>query len=207
MINDVIERTVASHTSSEKPADWNYKGLEDTIHANLLSEGAISRSQLEGKSPEEITEYVKELVYKRYDEKEVEMTPERMREFEKVVLLRSIDSKWIDHIDAMDQLRQGIHLRAYGQIDPLREYQNEGFAMFETMVESVQEDVAKYAMKAEIRNNLQREEVAKGQAVNPKEEGGPVKKKPVRAEATVGRNEACPCGSGKKFKNCHGAVE
>ncbi len=207
MIDEVIERTVSAHTSSDKQAEWNYKGLEDTIHANLLSEGAISRSELEGKSSDEITDLVKTLVYKRYDEKEAEMTPERMREFEKVVLLRSIDSKWIDHIDAMDQLRQGIHLRAYGQIDPLREYQNEGFAMFEAMVESVQEDVAKYAMKAEIRNNLQREEVAKGQAVNPKEEGGPVKKKPVRAEASVGRNEMCPCGSGKKFKNCHGAVE
>ena len=82
------------------------------------------------------------------------MTAERMREFEKVVLLRSIDSKWIDHIDAMDQLRQGIHLRAYGQTDPLREYQSEGFAMFEAMVDAIQEDVAKYAMKAEIRNNL-----------------------------------------------------
>ena len=85
-----------------------------------------------------------------------------MREFEKVILLRSIDTKWIDHIDAMDQLRQGIHLRAYGQNDPLREYQQEGFAMFEDMVASIREDVAKYAMKAEIRNNLEREEVAKG---------------------------------------------
>lgn len=207
MINEVIERTVIAHTSSDKQNEWNYKGLEDTLHANLLSEGAITRAQLEGKSSDEVIEFVKALVYSRYDEKEVEMTPERMREFEKVVLLRSIDSKWIDHIDAMDQLRQGIHLRAYGQIDPLREYQNEGFAMFEAMVESVQEDVAKYAMKAEIRNNLQREEVAKGQAVNPKEEGGTVKKKPVRVEAAVGRNEICPCGSGKKFKNCHGAVE
>ena len=104
--------------------------------------------------------------------REAELTPERMREFEKVILLRSIDTKWIDHIDAMDQLRQGIHLRAYGQNDPLREYQQEGFAMFEDMVASIREDVAKYAMKAEIRNNLEREEVAKGQAVNPKEEGG-----------------------------------
>lgn len=207
MIDEVIERSVAAHTTSDKNAEWNYKGLEDTIQANLLSEGAITREQLEGKSADEITEFIKAEVYKRYDEKEEEMTPERMREFEKVVLLRSIDSKWIDHIDAMDQLRQGIHLRAYGQIDPLREYQNEGFAMFEAMVESVQDDVAKYAMKAEIRNNLEREEVAKGQAVNPKEEGGPVKKKPVRTEASVGRNEMCPCGSGKKFKNCHGAVE
>jgi len=206
MIDEVIERTVAAHTASDKQGEWNYKGLEDTIQATLLAEGVITRSDLEGKSADEIVEFIKQAVYKRYDEKEEEMTPERMREFEKVVLLRSIDSKWIDHIDAMDQLRQGIHLRAYGQIDPLREYQNEGFAMFEAMVEAVQDDVSKYAMKAEIRNNLQREEVAKGQAVNPKEEGGPVKKKPVRAVAAVGRNEMCPCGSGKKFKNCHGAV-
>lgn len=206
MINEVIERTVIVHTSSEKPSDWNYKGLEDYLQANLLSEGVITRAQLEGKTVEEIIQFIKEQVYKTYDQKEADMTSERMREFEKVVLLRSIDSKWIDHIDAMDQLRQGIHLRAYGQIDPLREYQNEGFAMFEAMIESVQEDVAKYAMKAEIRNNLQREEVAKGQAMNPKEEGGTVKKKPVRAEPAVGRNEMCPCGSGKKFKNCHGAV-
>ena len=109
--------------------------------------------------------------------KEEAMTPERMREFEKVILLRSIDTKWIDHIDAMDQLRQGIHLRAYGQTDPLREYQSEGFAMFEDMLVAIREDVAKYALKAEVRSNIQREEVAKGQAVNPKEEGAAKPKK------------------------------
>lgn len=79
---------------------------------------------------------ISDAVHVRYDEKETDLTPERMREFEKVILLRSIDTKWIDHIDAMDQLRQGIHLRAYGQNDPLREYQQEGFAMFEDMVAS-----------------------------------------------------------------------
>lgn len=206
MINEVIERAVAAHQSMDKQGELNLKGLEDYIHANLLPDGVLTQAHLEGKSQDEIVELLKKTVYEHYDAKEVEMTPERMREFEKVVLLRSIDSKWIDHIDAMDQLRQGIHLRAYGQNDPLREYQNEGFAMFEAMVESVQEDVAKYAMKAEIRSNLQREEIIKGQAVNPKEEGGEVKKKPVRKEEAVGRNEMCPCGSGKKFKNCHGAV-
>lgn len=206
MINEVIERAVAAHQSMEKQGEINLKGLEDYIHANLLPDGVLTQAHLDGKSQDEIVELLKKTVYEHYDAKEVEMTPERMREFEKVVLLRSIDSKWIDHIDAMDQLRQGIHLRAYGQNDPLREYQNEGFAMFEAMVESVQEDVAKYAMKAEIRSNLQREEIIKGQAVNPKEEGGEVKKKPVRKEEAVGRNEMCPCGSGKKFKNCHGAV-
>lgn len=206
MIDEVIERAVAAHSVPGKTDEMNLKGLEDFIYANLLPEGVVTQEHLSGKSQEEIVEYLKTVVYQHYDAKEAEMTPERMREFEKVVLLRSIDTKWIDHIDAMDQLRQGIHLRAYGQIDPLREYQNEGFAMFEAMVESVQEDVTKYAMKAAIQSNLQREEVAKGQAVNPKEEGGTVKKKPVRSEATVGRNEMCPCGSGKKFKNCHGAV-
>ncbi|NME05095.1 preprotein translocase subunit SecA [Psychrobacillus sp. BL-248-WT-3] len=206
MIFAVIERLVTTHTNAENKAEWNYKAIEDYIQANMLPEGVITQETLENLSQEEVIEKIKEEVISFYDAKEEEMTAERMREFEKVVLLRSIDSKWIDHIDAMDQLRQGIHLRAYGQTDPLREYQSEGFAMFEAMVESVQEDVAKYAMKAEIRNNLEREEVAKGQAVNPKEEGGPVKKKPVRKQATVGRNEPCPCGSGEKFKNCHGAI-
>ena len=132
------------------------------------------------------------------------MSEERMREFEKVILLRAIDTKWMDHIDAMDQLRHGIHLRAYGQTDPLREYQSEGFAMFEEMVLAIENDAARFAMKAEIRNNLEREEVVKGHAVNPEDEGEPVKKKPVRRTVSVGRNEPCPCGSGKKFKQCHG---
>ncbi|WP_342600399.1 preprotein translocase subunit SecA [Psychrobacillus sp. FSL H8-0483] len=207
MLFGAIESLVASHTSSENKADWSLKGIEDYVQANLLPEGIITQGLLADLSPEEMTEKIKEEVIRFYDAKEEEMTSERMREFEKVVLLRSIDSKWIDHIDAMDQLRQGIHLRAYGQTDPLREYQSEGFAMFEAMVDSIQEDVAKYAMKAEIRNNLEREEVAKGQAVNPKEDGAPVKKKPVRKQASVGRNDLCPCGSGEKFKNCHGAVQ
>ncbi|AYC28971.1 preprotein translocase subunit SecA [Paenisporosarcina cavernae] len=205
MIDETINRSVAMHTIGE-PKEWNLKGLSDYLHANLLPEGMVTLADMEGKSQEELIDVIRDAVYRVYNEKEESMTPERMREFEKVVLLRSIDTKWIDHIDAMDQLRQGIHLRAYGQNDPLREYQNEGFAMFEAMVESVQEDVAKYAMKAQIQSNLQREEVAKGNAVNPKEDGEAVKKKPVRAEQTVGRNDLCPCGSGKKFKNCHGAV-
>jgi preprotein translocase subunit SecA len=108
----------------------------------------------------------------------------------------------------MEHLRQGIHLRAYGQIDPLREYQTEGFAMFESMVEAIEADVARYIMKAEIRNNLQRQEVVKGHAVNPKEEGGEKpKKKPVVKQMDIGRNDPCYCGSGKKYKNCHGKQE
>ena len=207
MIYESIDHAVALHTQGEQ-SDWNLQALIDYLSANLMDEGDLQASDFEGLSAEQITDVIKEAVIARYNEKEEALTPERMREFEKVILLRAIDSKWIDHIDAMDQLRQGIHLRAYGQNDPLREYQQEGFAMFEDMVDSIREDVTKYAMKAEIRNNLQREEVAKGQAVNPKEEGSAKPKKmPVRKTDTIGRNDPCPCGSGKKYKNCHGVTE
>jgi preprotein translocase subunit SecA len=127
-----------------------------------------------------------------------------MREFEKVIVLRAVDSKWMDHIDRMEQLRQGIHLRAYGQIDPLREYQLEGYAMFENMIASIEEEVAKYIMKAQIQNNLERQEVAKGHAVHPKEGDEKVKRKPVKKAIDIGRNDPCICGSGKKYKNCCG---
>lgn len=208
MIDGSIERMVYTHTTDEKPEKWNLKSMSDLIGANLLPEHTITLADLEGKSQQELIDFIKAAVTKRYNEKEQELTPDRMREFEKVVLLRSIDTKWIDHIDAMDQLRQGIHLRAYAQNDPLREYQQEGFAMFEEMVLAIEEDVAKYAMKAEIRSNLEREEVAKGQAVNPKEDGPAAvkKKEPVRKDVLIGRNDPCPCGSGKKYKNCHGTA-
>ena len=204
MIQESIENIVHAYTSGNKD-DWNLKAIEDYIKANLLDEGEITVNDLEGKSAEEMIDFIFAAAMARYNEKEVELTPERMREFEKVILLRSIDTKWIDHIDAMDQLRQGIHLRAYGQTDPLREYEQEGFAMFEEIVAAIREDVTKYAMKAQIRSNLEREEVAKGQAVNPKEEGEQ-KRQPIRRKENIGRNDPCPCGSGKKYKNCHGAV-
>ncbi|BAQ10215.1 preprotein translocase subunit SecA [Bacillus sp. OxB-1] len=204
MLANVIDNAVAIHTTEEKPEDWNLKGLEDYLGANLLPEGRLTKADMEGKSVDELKRLITDAVTARYDEKEEEMSEERMREFEKVVLLRAIDTKWMDHIDAMEQLRGGIHLRAYGQTDPLREYQSEGFAMFEEMVSAIEADAAKYVMKAEIRNNLEREEVAKGQAVNPKEDGEQVKKKPVRRAVNIGRNDPCPCGSGKKYKNCHG---
>lgn len=206
MILMVIKQFVEAHRSTAGAEDEkDIQSIADYANANLLSEGELTAADLQGKDADEIVDIIFEKVTARYNEREEQMGEEQMREFEKVVLLRAVDSKWINHIDAMDQLRQGIHLRAYGQIDPLREYQNEGFAMFENMVAAINEEAAKYVMKAEIRNNLERQEVAKGQAVNPKEdEDGKSKKKPVRKAPAVGRNEACPCGSGKKYKNCCG---
>ncbi|MGG1398792.1 preprotein translocase subunit SecA [Bacillus salipaludis] len=206
MILRTIERNVEAHASmADDEENWNLQGIVDFVHANLLPEGDISLDDLNGKDPEEMTEAIFAKVKVRYDEKEEQLFPEQMREFEKVVTLRSVDSKWIDHIDAMDQLRDGIHLRAYGQTDPLREYQAEGFAMFEAMVTSIEEEAAMYIMKAEIRNNLERQEVAKGEAVHPKDDGEPVKQKPKVKQMDVGRNDPCICGSGKKYKNCCGA--
>lgn len=209
ILENMILSSLSRHIEALTPAQeeqekWNLQGIVDYVNGNLLQEGDVTVDQLRGKETEEIIDLIFAKVKERYAEKETQLSEEQMREFEKVVLLRAVDSKWIDHIDAMDQLRQGIHLRAYGQIDPLREYNHEGFAMFEEMVMAIEDDAAKYVMKAEIRNNLEREEVAKGQAVNPKEDGEKVKKKPVVKAINVGRNDPCICGSGKKYKNCCG---
>jgi preprotein translocase subunit SecA len=205
MIQHVVENAVAVHTPRHEDEElWNLQGIVDYVHATLLDEGDVSVEDFRGKEPEEMVNLIMAKVKEDYDVKEESLGEEQMREFEKVILLRAVDTKWIDHIDAMDHLREGIHLRAYGQIDPLREYQSEGFAMFESMVAAIEEDTAKYIMKAEIRNNLEREEVAKGQAVNPKADGETVKKQPAKKKESAGRNAPCPCGSGKKYKNCHG---
>ncbi|MBB3870402.1 preprotein translocase subunit SecA [Parageobacillus toebii NBRC 107807] len=205
MIQSVIERVVNAHTPKEElPEEWNLKGIIDYVNANLLPEGDVTVNDLRGKEPEEMIELIWEKVKARYDEKEQQIPPEQMREFERVIVLRAVDMKWMDHIDAMEQLRQGIHLRAYGQTDPLREYQMEGYAMFENMIASIEEEVAKYIMKAEIHSNLERQEVAKGEAVHPKEGEGEVKRKPYRKAVRIGRNDPCICGSGKKYKHCCG---
>ncbi|NNU90211.1 preprotein translocase subunit SecA [Anoxybacillus sp. CHMUD] len=204
MIQSVIERVVRMHTPDEEmPEEWNVQAIVDYVQANLLPEGDVTVNDLRGKDPEEMIEFIWNKVRTRYDEKEGRIPAEQMREFERVIVLRAVDMKWMEHIDAMEQLRQGIHLRAYGQIDPLREYQMEGYAMFEAMIASIEEEVARYIMKAEIESNLERQEVAKGEAVHPKE-GEEVKRKPVKKAVEVGRNDPCPCGSGKKYKHCCG---
>jgi len=204
MIANYIERIVKLNCPDELvQEEWDLKSIIHSVNSTFLTEGTITEKDIWGKEPEEIIQLLTDLVEKLYDKREEEIG-EHFREFEKVLLLRAVDSKWMDHIDAMDQLKQGIHLRAYGQSDPLREYQMEGFSMFQGMIQAIEEEVATYIMKAQIQNNLQREAVAVGQAVNPKGEGS--KKQPVKnTEAKVGRNEPCPCGSGKKYKHCHGA--
>ncbi|HET6872890.1 MAG TPA: SEC-C metal-binding domain-containing protein, partial [Sporolactobacillaceae bacterium] len=206
MMASVIERVVRAHTpSDEVPEEWELTGILDYVNAAIFNEGDIVEKDLRGKEPEEMVELLVEKAKAKYDEKEAMFTPEQMREFERVIMLRAVDMKWMDHIDAMEQLREGIHLRAYGQVDPFREYQMEGFQMFEEMVASIEEDTIIYIMKAEIEQNMERQKVAEGEAVVPSESGDkPKKKRPVKKADSIGRNAPCPCGSGKKYKNCHG---
>ncbi|SEQ24819.1 preprotein translocase subunit SecA [Piscibacillus halophilus] len=205
MIESTVTRNVQAYTQDEDEEKWDLAGLIDFIHANVLELDDINVNDLKGKEPDEMIELIMGIVNKKYDEREQELTEEQMREFERVILLRTVDSKWMDHIDQMDQLRQGIHLRAYGQTDPLQEYQMEGFAMFEEMIAEIEQEVAKYAMKAQIRDNLQRVEVASGtKAIAGGRQNQEKKKKPYVKKENIGRNDPCPCGSGKKYKNCHG---
>ena len=205
MIRSTVERNVHAYTQDEDDENWDLEALAEFLQANVLNQDEVSVDDLKGKEPEEIIEWVIEKTQEKYDAREEELTEDQMREFEKVILLRTVDSKWMDHIDQMDQLRQGIHLRAYGQNDPLQEYQMEGFSMFEEMSASIEQEVAKYAMKAQIRENLQRQAVATGtEAIAGGRQDQKKKRQPIVKKKEVGRNEPCPCGSGKKYKHCHG---
>ncbi|MBL1229229.1 preprotein translocase subunit SecA [Enterococcus sp. BWB1-3] len=209
MVKRTIGRVVDSHTQLEKE-NWNIEGIVDFAGSALLHEDEVSAEDIKDKTPEQIKEYLYEAAHKVYETKAGQLNgPEQMLEFQKVVILRVVDTKWTDHIDAMDQLRQSVGLRAYGQNNPLVEYQTEGYQMFEDMVGAIEFEVTRLFMKSEIRQNVQREQVAKGEASHPGEtaeeqSNTSAKKKPVKVDKKVGRNDPCPCGSGKKYKNCHG---
>ncbi|MHA7765729.1 preprotein translocase subunit SecA [Bacillus atrophaeus] len=212
MIKSSLERAIAAYTPKEElPEEWKLDGLVELVNTTYLDEGALEKSDIFGKEPDEMHELIMDRILTKYNEKEENFGAEQMREFEKVIVLRSVDSKWMDHIDAMDQLRQGIHLRAYAQTNPLREYQMEGFTMFEHMIASIEDEVAKFVMKAEIESNLEREEVVQGQTTAHQPQDGDeskqAKKAPVRKVVDIGRNAPCHCGSGKKYKNCCGRTE
>ncbi|MGA8942256.1 MAG: preprotein translocase subunit SecA [Thermoactinomyces sp.] len=206
MAKSTIENLVRVHTSEDLDEEWNLEAIIDFVDSNLLPEERVYVEDLENLDPEEMISYIYEEVVKYYDERKQELGGERLNEFSKVVILRTVDRKWMDHIDAMDQLRQGIHLRAYGQDNPLRAYQFEGFAMFEDMVKEIQEEVVRYVMKSVLDEGeeIKREEVAVNATPvsGGSEQGEPAKRKPLRRVEKVGRNDPCPCGSGKKYKNC-----
>ncbi|EOH86606.1 protein translocase subunit secA [Enterococcus pallens ATCC BAA-351] len=212
MVRRTISRVVDSHTQLEKD-NWTLESIVDFAGNALIHEDSISVSDLENKTPEEMKDLLFERAKEVFEAKAAQLhSPEQLLEFEKVVILRVVDTKWTDHIDAMDQLRQSIGLRAYGQNNPLVEYQTEGYTMFEDMVGAIEYEVTRLFMKAEIRQNVQREQVAEPQETHPVEADGDPKnltstKRMPKKVQKVGRNDPCPCGSGKKYKNCHGKGE
>ncbi|WP_071131135.1 preprotein translocase subunit SecA [Enterococcus timonensis] len=204
MVKRTIERLVDSHTLLD-PKTWNLQAIVDFAGNAIVHEDDITVEDLKDKSAQEI----KDDLYARAEKvlaekKKVLNSDKQLLEFEKVVILRVVDNKWTDHIDAMDQLRQSVSLRSYGQNNPLVEYQTEGYQMFEDMIGNIEFEVTRLFMKAEIRQNVQREQVPAGPARQEGQEEVVAAQKPVKKMPMVGRNDPCPCGSGKKFKNCHG---
>ncbi|NMC32189.1 MAG: preprotein translocase subunit SecA [Veillonellaceae bacterium] len=202
MIEKLIDHGIDLYANEKThEEEWDFDGLMEYSLDLFAAEGDLKKSELETMSREEIREDLLEAANENYDRRELLFGAENMRELEKVVMLKVVDAKWMDHLDAMDMLRQGIGLRAYGQKDPLIEYKIEAFDMFGQMIEHIQEDIVRYIYRVNIvtqaEDRLAQATTSHGDDAGPKE--------PVRAKETVGRNELCPCGSGKKYKKCCGA--
>ena len=201
MTDSLIEGAVEQYTvDSRYMEDWDIDGLTRYLQGLFLQGQPLELS--EDIAKDELIEQLKAIAHRHYDEKEAELGSEQMRELERFVLLHSVDNHWIEHIDAMDQLKQGIGLRAIGQIDPVRAYQTEGFDMYEEMVHSITEETVRYMYNARI----QKEPIKRTAVAEITDEAGPgePQRQSVRTEAKIGRNDPCPCGSGKKYKHCHG---
>ena len=206
MRDTILETAVSSHVSADAiPEDWDLKGLAEYLERICLQKGDVQAAYegLTDRTKENLLHALTQRSADFYAEREKAITDAGfdMREVERSVLLRSVDTRWMDHIDAMDQLREGIGLRAYGQKQPIVEYQHEGYDMFEEMVHLIQEDTLRMVYHAVINRPIERREVAKNITVNTDQS---VAKAPIRVMKKVGRNDPCPCGSGKKYKECHG---
>ena len=205
MITDTVENKINTCIGEDLPAEeWDMDELNRLILPIFpLPEIVLSEQEKKHMRKNELVQKIKEQAVKFYEEKETEFPEiEQLREVERVILLRVIDTKWMSHIDDMDQLRQGIGLQAYGQKDPLVEYKFAGYDMFEDMTDSISEDTVRALMHIRIEERVEREEVVKVTGTNKDDS---VKKGPVRrVERKVMPNDPCPCGSGKKYKFCHG---
>jgi len=196
---DFVYDLVKSHIAPEGYlTDKDIEEILEYVNENLLKKD-IKKSSLEGKNEDEIIEFISSKVIDEYNDKIKDIPVEISKEFEKAITLRVVDTYWMEHINTMAILREGIGLRGYAQENPLRAYTNEGFELFEEMLANIDKQATLYLLKAEIRQNIERKQVEKPIATN---DGKEVKKRQPKKVAKIGRNEACPCGSGKKFKKC-----
>ena len=204
MIQDQVEKSVDTCISNEIPReDWDLNELNEILLPVIPLEPVTEDSLKDIKNVKELKQHLKEQAVLLYEAKETEFPEiEQFRELERVVLLKVIDRKWMDHIDDMDQLRQGIGLQAYGQRDPLVEYKMAGFDMFDEMIAGIQEDTIRLLYHVQVEQKVEREQVAKVTGTNKDESAAKAPKK--REHAKVYPNDPCPCGSGKKYKQCCG---
>ncbi|MGL5648666.1 MAG: preprotein translocase subunit SecA [Clostridium sp.] len=210
MIKDVVSTSTDNHLLGvEEDYEEALKKLIIYLDEICIPSNRVTIDDLVHLEVEEIKEKLLAIAIEIYAGKELEFGEERIREIERVVLLKNVDMKWMDHIDAMDHLKQGIGLRAFKQVDPVQAYQMEGSEMFEEMIESIKLDTVKYLFHVELEKAPERERVVEKttevrQNINATGNEEPKKKEPVRKEVVAGRNDKCPCGSGKKYKNCCG---
>lgn len=204
MRKEIVDRSVDLYTGeSQYPEDWDLMGLNEHITKIIpIKPITINDEEKENITKDELKQKILDIVNELYAQKEAEVTAEHMREIERVIMLRVIDQKWMDHIDDMDQMRQGIGLRAYGQRDPLVEYKFIGFDMFEEMTQNIQTDTVRALYNVRVAHEPEREQVAQPTSTN--KDDSSVKQPVKRKEDKIGRNDPCPCGSGKKYKYCHG---
>ena len=210
MVDDVVSEGVARYLpEGVEHKDWNLSGLREYFRGWITTEDDLrfDDEALQKTSREEITQQLTEKAHELYASREEKFSSNIMRELERIILLKNVDSKWMDHIDAMDELKKGIYLRSYGQKDPVVEYRIEGFEMFDELIASIREDTVKMLLTVQIRTSEppKREQVAKPLTTN--QGDGTVKSTPAKKGHKVGRNDPCPCGSGKKYKKCCGKDE
>ena len=203
MITDTVEHAVEMCFSDDVDTEeWDLEEFNSVLLPTIPLK-ALTQEDVKGKKKKQVEQELKEAAVKLYEEKEAEFPEaEQLRELERVILLKVIDQKWMDHIDDMDQLRQGIGLQAYGQRDPRVEYKMQAYEMFDNMINNIQETTVRLLYHVRIEQKVEREQVAQVTGTN-KDESGP--KKPIqREENKIYPNDPCPCGSGKKYKQCCG---
>ena len=205
MIDDTIDIYTKIYLNDDEDNDRDIKGLREHFGGWIIDidDTEFTSEKLYGLEVEEVAEKLKAVAHEKYEAREAEFGSNVMREIERVVLLRSVDSNWMDHIDAMDQLRQGIGLRGYGQHNPVVEYRNESYDMFSAMTDAIREQTAKLALSVRVRKN----EEVKREKVAEETNAGDNKPLTVRGKGVVSKNALCPCGSGKKYKRCCGKDE
>ena len=199
LFNDYITHLVESHLDGNNLNGKSLNEILEFVNEKLLNK-KITLDDLNGMDYKQITDYIISKIVLEYESKVESVPKEIMAEFEKAIYLRVIDMHWMENINAMSLLREGIHLRSYAQENPLRAYTTEGFEMFDDMLDTIEKETTMYLLKAEIRQNAVRKEVVKGEAMS---DNKPKKKEPKKV-SKIGRNEPCPCGSGKKYKQCCG---